>query len=358
MDPEVDDKAASQLQSDLRSSLRSAHELKRPILTHLNADTTWLVSLPYPSHKSPPPGRLRYNILIDPWLQGSQEDLSAWFSKQWHGVRSSVQTISELEELLREAENLEREHTFSSSGMHVPAEPLLSYIDAVAVSHEFTDHCHRDTLIELNPSVPVFATKKAASLIRSWKHFKTVIEMPTFSKGTDWRTTSHSPLPDWIGISRLMTSFDLGSLHSAVLVCFGNPQSPDSTAETLIYTPHGIEASTASTLSTAWPRLNNLAFLHGLQDVSLAWATQLNLGAVNAVKAQKVLQAKYWIGTHDEDKPSSGMVARFLKIKKRSVQDALSQLNAAGIEDTNGSNDWAAKIKCVELRNGESLLLE
>ncbi|KAK4943476.1 hypothetical protein LTR10_016967 [Elasticomyces elasticus] len=358
MDPILDDKAASQLQNDLRGSLRSAHESKRPILTHLNADTTWLVSLPYPSHESPPPGRLRYNLLIDPWLQGSQEDLSAWFSKQWHGVQSSVQTISELEELLREAESLERENANSSSGTNVPAEPSLSYIDAVAVSHEFTDHCHRDTLTELNPSVPVFATKKAASLIRSWKHFHTVIEMSTFSKGMDWRTTSRPPLPNWIGISRLMTSFDLGSLHSAVLVCFGEPQSPDPTAETLIYTPHGIEASTASVLNTASPRLNNLAFLHGLQDVSLGWAQQLNLGAVNAVKAQKVLQAKYWIGTHDEDKPASGLVARFLKIKKGSVQEALSQLSAAENEKTNGASDWATDITCVELRNGESLLLE
>jgi hypothetical protein len=111
-------------------------------------------------------------------------------------------------------------------------------------------------------------------------------------------------------------------------------------------------------LSTAAPRLRNLAFLHGLQDVSLGWGQQLNLGAVNAVKAQKVLQAKYWIGTHDEDKPSSGLVARFLKTKKRTVAEALSQLNSAGNEPSNGAYDWAADLKCVELRNGESILLE
>lgn len=358
MDPLIDDKAASQLQSDLRKSLRSAHILKRPILTHLNADTTWLASLPYPAGRPPPSGRLRYNILIDPWLQGSQEDVSGWFSKQWHGVQSSVQTITELEALLREAEDLESEHTSPRPKANVPAGSSACYIDAVAISHEFTDHCHRDTLTEVNPRVPVFATKKAAGLVRSWKHFDTVIEMPTCSRGMDWRTTSVSPLPDWIGISRLVTSFDALSLHSAVLICFGTPQSPDSTAETLIYTPHGIEASTVSILSTATPPLKNLAFLHGLQDVSLGWGQQLNLGAVNAVKAQRILQAKYWIGTHDEDKPSSGLVARFLKTKKRTVSEALSQVSSARNEPSNGAYDWAADLKCVELRNGESILLE
>ena len=31
------------------------------------------------------------------------------------------------------------------------------FIDAVAISHEFTDHCHRQTLEELDPSTPIFA---------------------------------------------------------------------------------------------------------------------------------------------------------------------------------------------------------
>lgn len=34
-----------------------------------------------------------------------------------------------------------------------------SWIDVVAVSHEFTDHCHRETLLEVHPDVPVVAAK-------------------------------------------------------------------------------------------------------------------------------------------------------------------------------------------------------
>lgn len=62
-----------------------------------------------------------------------------------------------------------------------------NYIDAVAISHEFTDHCHKATLLELPKSTPVFAWSKAAKLIKGWGHFENVIEVKRF-KG-DWRET-------------------------------------------------------------------------------------------------------------------------------------------------------------------------
>src|SRR5882757_947631 len=106
MDILIDEKAASQLRSNLKSSLRCAHSTRKPILTHLNADTSWLLSLAYPDHIAPPPGRSRYNIPIDPWLDGPQEDVAGWFSKQWHLTKSRVQNIAELNDLLRDAEAL------------------------------------------------------------------------------------------------------------------------------------------------------------------------------------------------------------------------------------------------------------
>lgn len=44
-----------------------------------------------------------------------------------------------------------------------------SMIDAVIVSHEFTDHCHRETLLEVDRDVPVFASKVGkGSLGEGW----------------------------------------------------------------------------------------------------------------------------------------------------------------------------------------------
>ncbi|KAJ9497790.1 hypothetical protein LTR99_007424 [Exophiala xenobiotica] len=355
----MDDEAACQLQFELQASLRRAHHSKRPILTHLNADTSWLISLPYPEHASPPAGRSRYNILLDPWLKGSQEDVAGWFSKQWHSIESSVQTIAELENALRDAERLDRDENdvVFDFDTDLPAARGRSCIDAVAVSHEFTDHCHQATLLELDGRVPVFATKKAAQLIQSWKHFDRVIEIGTFSTGTDWRATSLAPLPGWIGIGRLVTGFDMLYFHSALVICVQMSASSDH-AEAVIYTPHGVQASTVSVLTETTPRLEALALLHGLHDVSIGWTSQLNLGVVNAVKAQKILRAKYWVGTHDEEKPSSGVIAPLLRTKNLSVSEALASLSGKQTSTTQWTTGSSEDLGCIELRNGESLLLE
>lgn len=91
-------------------------------LTHLNADTSWLLRFPVPS------GTL--TLLLDPWFTGTQTDFHRFFSRQAHVVPPSVTS---------------------------PAE--LGSVDAVVVSHEFTDHCHEATLCAVNRDVPVFATK-------------------------------------------------------------------------------------------------------------------------------------------------------------------------------------------------------
>ncbi len=63
---------SAQLQHELDSSIEAALAARRPILFHVNADTTWLLSLPFPVDALCPPGRSRFNILLDPWLQGPQ----------------------------------------------------------------------------------------------------------------------------------------------------------------------------------------------------------------------------------------------------------------------------------------------
>lgn len=355
MDSPTGDEAAAQLHADLKRSIQCAHSIKRPILTHLNADSTWLLSLPYPDHILQPQGRSRFNILIDPWLDGPQEDVAGWFSKQWHLAKSSVESISELNLLLFEAEQL---------GSHGSTAMLDSFgspnilIDAVVISHEFTDHCHRATLLDLSSDVPVFASQKAAELVRSWGHFTTVIELAKFIPCGDWRQTSLSPLPDWVGISRLVTSRDALYYHSAVVICFQTSQSLLGSADAVIYTPHGVEASSLSGLATALPPLSVLAFLHGLHDVSIAWTKQLNLGAINAIKAQQILRARYWIGTHDEEKPGSGLIAPLLRRKILTVPEALTAIRASVHEGLEGDGRWAEGLTCIELENGESVLLE
>ena len=109
------------------------------------------------------------------WLQGPQSDVASWFSTQWHVVAPRVKTMAELNKLLGMLEGIVPQGT-------------ESFIDAVAISHEFTDHCHKATLLELPKTTPVVATDEAAKLISSWKYFDKVIKTPGFSSSS-WNSS-------------------------------------------------------------------------------------------------------------------------------------------------------------------------
>ncbi|TKA78324.1 hypothetical protein B0A55_03621 [Friedmanniomyces simplex] len=396
------DEPSAQLHTELRAAVQAALATRRPILHHLNADTSWFLQIPRPESAVRHGGRFYYNILIDPWLRGTQTDFVAWFSRQWHATPSVVGSIAELEELAREMEILAaglRTGSGRKSNAAVEEDEgrLETFIDAVAISHEFTDHCHQETLLEVHPDVPVFATSEAAKMIESWKHFRAVTTIDVFGVhgDTDWRGTSTPPLPAWIGISRLLQRHDLGNLHSALMITFNNrqassraklskenvplhgrskrhqpilPREDEETAEAIIYTPHGISSSDLTLIPEASPPIHTLAFLHGLHNVRLGGigraALQINLGARNGLEAQRVLNADYWIGTHDEIKEGRGLVGWLLRRDDVSYRDAVAQgwkaKNGKGDEgdarlsevlsDLEGTN-W------VELRNGESKVL-
>lgn len=72
--------------------------------------------------------------------------MASWFSQQFHATPSAVQSIRELEELIRETEILASDLRLSvgrkSNGV-VDAEGSRNeiLIDAVTISHEFTGTC-------------------------------------------------------------------------------------------------------------------------------------------------------------------------------------------------------------------------
>ncbi|KAG0651490.1 hypothetical protein D0Z07_1976 [Hyphodiscus hymeniophilus] len=359
-----DDEPSKQLQSNLRDSISRALSTRRPLLTHLNADTTWLLSIPNPPSSPSANGRTYWHILVDPWLRGGQSDVAPFFSQQWHKEPSAVQTIEEVEDVIRgieEAarvdENDEAQETIIGVDCRsddVDVEQIRegeSWIDAVVICHEFTDHMHKETLLEVRKSVPVFAAPTAASRIRAWKQFEFVAEIPRF-KG-DWRDSSRAPLPDWLGLSRVAyAGADLLYYHQAIMVTFGMKE-----AEAVIYTPHGISPTDLEPVAKADPTISTLGLLHGLQDIRLG--AQLNMGAHNGLKVQRLLKAKYWIGTHDEIKKGGGIVSWFLDRKVITFKEAIERekeehgvaLKGTWLEDM-------ADVQFEALRNGESLILE
>ncbi|KAF1955362.1 hypothetical protein CC80DRAFT_517129 [Byssothecium circinans] len=377
------DAPSAQLHLEIRDAIVKSLATRRPILHHLNADTSWLLQIPRPSSAVKHGSRIYYNILIDPWLTGGQSDVAKWFSQQFHAVESAVQSIAEVEEMVRQIEILAgglRLGRGRKTNLEAGAD-IETFIDVVAISHEFTDHCHKDTLLEVHPDVPVFATEQAAKLISSFNHFRTVMTTPTFtSDAPDWHDYSLLPLPSWLSISRLVAPSDALNYHSALLITFAthpfisttprkrsslsiygdepSSNAPEA-AECVIYTPHGIHHEALAPIAQADPPLLTLAFLHGLHDVSISAAQQLNLGAVNGVRAQRILRAKYWVATHDEVKKGGGLVAWFLRRKIWTLEDALKEARA----ELNGGDiemdyDEFEGVKLEDVGNGESIVLE
>jgi hypothetical protein len=94
--------------------------------------------------------------------------------------------------------------------------------------------------------------------------------------------------------------------------------------------------------------------------VSISAAQQLNLGAKNGILAQRILQAKYWVATHDEVKKGGGLISWFLRRKVWTVEEALKAASVAeGDGDDRGRrrDEWE-DVRFGNMGNGESRVLE
>lgn len=127
--------------------------------------------------------------------------------------------------------------------------------------------------------------------------------------------------------------------------------SPSKPAETIIYTPHGIQAESLRSIVQAKPELETLAILHGLHDISINWGQQLNLGMVNGLKAQQTLDGRYWIGTHDEVKHGGGLVSWLLRRRVYTVEDVLEEADRIAGGKALGRGEY------LDMENGRSLVL-
>lgn len=174
------------------------------------------------------------------------------------------------------------------------------------------------------------------------------------------------PLPSWLGIGRLFNESDGLYYHAALTITFS--LTPDSPAEIVVYTPHGLHEPTLSPIPLASPPVTPLCLLHGLHDVSLDWRQQLNLGAHHALAAQRMLGAKYWMGTHDEEKKGTGVVSWFLRRKKYSVQEAVEKEMKMAEKEAEkagavNQSEWEEKIAkwrgtgWREIGNGTAMVL-
>lgn len=128
------------------------------------------------------------SILVDPWFTVSQIDFAPWFSEQFH----------------------------------LKPQPLISEIKKphfIFISHPFTDHCNKETLLQFDPTIPIIAENNTLTKIKRWNYFKNLININDFEK---------------VKIERInkKTLFDL--VHNAFLISFENKK--------IVYAPHGFKS--------------------------------------------------------------------------------------------------------------------
>ncbi|CAF3007466.1 unnamed protein product [Rotaria sp. Silwood2] len=292
-------------------------------LRHLNADTSWLILFE------------NFKILLDPWLFGSQSEFSRYFSTQEHAVKPSIQNINR---------------------------DLHMQIDAIIISHEFTDHCHEQTLRSLSKTIPVFATTNASNRIRRWNYFQYVYEIPllddrpenfTLSMLSGQQPELGMPSTISVGYIREKGLTNLASLHGATCISFlvNNQQW-----RSLLYVPHGCKQSSihdwlnqqcnvkVSVLLQGFNRIYNPVWLGGV----------LNYGCEKAAKLAVAVKAQYWIATHDEDVLASGLVSKFVKRDTYAITDAQIQLNKYLTQNT----DQRIATSIHDVQNGDSLIVD
>lgn len=333
------------------SSLK-ANNPARPVLTHLTADTSWLISLPQAlkRHDTPNKQRAYFHILLDPWFNGEITVMSRWFIAFQHTVQAKCQSM---EDVRRIVHGLESSMRTSESVSEDECE-----VDLILISHYLPDHLHLPSLKQVSPEVPVLTVDLAVQEIQAAKHFQTVSAMPDIGLAapeTLWKSDSAiSFLPPWLRIGRLPSGEKYPELHFATLLAFnvdGAHLNTSNTApETMLYTPHGIYADRLDSLDSQRQtgKSNMLAVLHGLDP---AWSPQVsNLGVKNGFQIASKTKSRYWIPTHDEHMQYKGILGMMQRKDKKTFADAL--VDGADLQDNK-----IGDLHCRELGNGESFVL-
>lgn len=112
-------------------------------------------------------------------------------------------------------------------------------------------------------------SQKAASIIRSWKHFTTVHTIPPLSSGQSWTTGSINGLPKQLSITRIASKEnDFAYYHACVCIAYQTDAETDGQkARCILYTPHGIPWASLETLDSN-DIVCSSVLLHGMHEVT------------------------------------------------------------------------------------------
>jgi hypothetical protein len=326
----------------------------RPILTSLNGDNSWLISIPRPAAERR--GKAYFHIVSDAWLTRDTVLFRAWVLKLGRQADAAIADGPAVENLIREIEHAAAaacNATSAPANGDVAPPAQETAVDAIFQNFHYSDHLDERTLRTFGPGIPVFATPEAAAIIRPWNHFRHVAQtrdLDPACPGTwrDLRPEGGALLPTWLSVFRLTGHHEL---NFATAIVWSGPDA----SEALLYSPHGIRVDQPALQAFARkldPPVRVLAMLHALKD-SFALGSRTTLGVAGGLALERQVRPKYWVKSHDAGLLYSGLIAWLAWINDitRSIEDGLA-------EEAGKSGVDAGMPKVVEVDNGDCFVLE
>lgn len=202
-------------------------------------------------------------LLIDPWLVGSEIDGFAWLNEQWH--------ITE------------------------PVSPAqVPQYDAIVVVNPYSDHCHLDTLRQLDTQKPLLGSKPSCKRISKEWPARATSEIPylhenRFAEFGGLKLAALKPENKWID-----------PIYHSLLIVNGN--------DAILYASHGFIPSPSQLEQLRAYNIQLLITTFTWFKLPSIMGGLVNLGYDAAVKLADQLGAKHIINTHDEPKTAKGLV--------------------------------------------------
>lgn len=224
-------------------------------ITKLTDDSSWLITTD------------EFSLVIDPWFTNQQVDGFSWFSLQQRNESYGPFDFSQVKNLI------------------------------LFITHPFSDHCNKETLLTFPKNTKVIAESRAFKKIESWNYFSELIKL------------TEAPF----NIKQLTKVTLFNQTHHAFFFRLKDIS--------LIYAPHGVSTiqniPSADVLMTTTTTYKLPFFLGGT----------VNLGLKKANALRVKTGAKWVITTHDQQKESKGLVGLFARpIYER--DNAFKSLNA------------------------------
>lgn len=343
----------------LQAYFASPNATLRPIMTSLNGDNSWLISLPRP----PADGaeRAYYHVVFEPWLAGPTSQIASWVIGIALPQAPKIADPEAIEAVIRQIE--EAAAGLIADSKMTRARPEGDYgggIDAILLQFHFLDHVHEATLRLFNENIPIIATPEAANVVKPWNHFKTLTTIQDLGASSKtWRDPAlhpGDPVPSWFTPVRVPGHSELN--FCTALVWTHVADDGREVHEAIINSPHGtrLDEGPLQAFLDSEPPTEKLAMLHGLKESHTAgWKTTFGVKGGLALY-RRLGGVKYWLLSHHSALVYSGI---FMWLSRtidtaRTMEWALEEERKTGKQ----SEQDLPKPKMVEVENGGCFILK